>query len=146
MVALPACCSVCFTGVQCMAKRKAASGLPFPDLFATRAMQRLSNIDLSTSTIGGPATELIGFGPVSECGYGIGYLVEPDQLKFMISCFNMQVAVPCVPPLVDHALTLTLIVWSLCRKSDGTPTKSCSKMFAKHLHACLSELKALIMT
>lgn len=59
-----------------------------PSLYATPAMQRLSRIDLSTSTIGGPATDMIGFGAVSETGYGIGYLVEPDHLKFTITCFN----------------------------------------------------------
>lgn len=78
-------------------KRAAMDGSPLPSLFGCAAMQRLSTIDLSTSTIGGPATELIGFGPVSEAGYGIGYLVNPSELKFVIASFRRcRIASDCV--------------------------------------------------
>ncbi len=57
-------------------------------LFKTTALQRLNTIDISTSTIGGPATELIGFSAVCPTGFGVGYLIEPDHLMFVISSFK----------------------------------------------------------
>ena len=140
---------MCACDPQSIAKRKAAAeGAPFPPLFLTPAMQRLSNIDLSTSTIGGPATELIGFGPVSECGYGIGYLVETDCLKFVITSFKKCVscygrALVRDAPLTELCVMVNFVVFHH-RKADGTPTGSSSQAFGRVLNDCLRDLKAIV--
>ena len=64
------------------------AGGTLPALFRTKAMQRLSAIDLSSSTITAESSEQVGFGPVSADGHGLAYQVEHEFIKVTVTTFN----------------------------------------------------------
>ena len=61
-----------------------------PDIFKTNAYKTLKTTVLSTSNCGNPSLRMFGFGPVSEWGFGIGYIIKNDGLQFCISSGHRQ--------------------------------------------------------
>jgi carnitine O-palmitoyltransferase 2 len=66
------------------AKKK---GIDLPDIYKDKAYALLNHNTLSTSTLVSEAIEGGGFGPVVADGYGIGYGVESDQMRFNITSY-----------------------------------------------------------
>lgn len=78
-----------FTGLR---KMSAASGVSHP-LLTHPAFARSCNWAMSTSHLGGPATEVFAFGPVVDDGYGIGYMIHPSAMTFNVTAWNRK----CTP-------------------------------------------------
>jgi carnitine O-acetyltransferase len=64
------------------------AGYRIPALFEDVALRRLSASVLSTSNCGGPAVALFGFGAVVPNGLGVGYIIEPNELRITVSSFS----------------------------------------------------------
>ena len=61
-----------------------------PEIFKSAAYKTLQTTILSTSNCGNPSLRMFGFGPVSEWGFGIGYIIKDDGLQFCISSGHRQ--------------------------------------------------------
>lgn len=59
-------------------------------VFATESFKGLFQFPLSTSTLNSDAVSLGAFGPVTEGGYGIGYIVYPTWVGVAISAFKNE--------------------------------------------------------
>lgn len=62
-------------------------GKPVPAVFQDKAYQVINHNVLSTSTLGSPAIELGGFGPVVRDGWGIGYGMDENHFRFNITSY-----------------------------------------------------------
>merc|ERR1712157_492584 len=65
-----------------------SGGGSIPTVFEDGAYRTLSTIVLSTSTLGSPALESGGFGPVCDECYGIGYSISNDDMRFTIMSYK----------------------------------------------------------
>ena len=61
-----------------------------PEIFKSAAYKTLQTTILSTSNCGNPSLRMFGFGPVSEWGFGIGYIIKDYGLQFCISSGHRQ--------------------------------------------------------
>jgi carnitine O-acetyltransferase len=77
--------------LKCAWKQKHGSGAKLPEIFSTSAFSKLSTTILSTSNCGNPALKSFGFGPVSEHGVGIGYIIKSDAITFSICSKSIDV-------------------------------------------------------
>ena len=71
----------------CLARK---DGDEIPGLFKTTAWSTLNHTVLSTSNCGNPSLRLFGFGPVSQDGYGLGYIIKDGALSFCAASKNRQ--------------------------------------------------------
>eukprot|EP00013_Stygamoeba_regulata_P028141 CAMPEP_0177648390 /NCGR_PEP_ID=MMETSP0447-20121125/10801_1 /TAXON_ID=0 /ORGANISM="Stygamoeba regulata, Strain BSH-02190019" /LENGTH=635 /DNA_ID=CAMNT_0019151025 /DNA_START=8 /DNA_END=1915 /DNA_ORIENTATION=- len=71
------------------------AGYRMPRLFEDPALQRLTASRLSTSNCGGRAIASFGFGAVVPDGLGIGYVIEPNELRITVSSFTSMAASFC---------------------------------------------------
>lgn len=58
-----------------------------PDFYKDPAYKNINHIILSTSTLGSPAVQLGGFGPVVPDGFGIGYNVFDSWIGCNITSY-----------------------------------------------------------
>mmetsp|Transcript_23370 Transcript_23370/g.37293 ORF Transcript_23370/g.37293 Transcript_23370/m.37293 type:complete len:624 (-) Transcript_23370:4333-6204(-) len=70
--------------MKCIAERE---GIESP-LFDDPVYSRTSTWTLSTSNVSAPHIALFGFGAVTEAGYGLGYMTQPDSVPINITSFN----------------------------------------------------------
>lgn len=63
----------------------ALNGIELHPMFTSAAFSRSNTWRLSTSHLGGPATNLFAFGPVVDDGYGIGYMIHNDSMSFNVT-------------------------------------------------------------
>ncbi|GME84206.1 unnamed protein product [Ambrosiozyma monospora] len=61
-----------------------------PSIFADGGWDKLNNTILSTSNCGNPSLKLFGFGPVSENGFGVGYIIKDNSITFCVSSKHRQ--------------------------------------------------------
>ncbi|ODV96577.1 hypothetical protein PACTADRAFT_48412 [Pachysolen tannophilus NRRL Y-2460] len=61
-----------------------------PSIFADSGWDKLNNTILSTSNCGNPSLKLFGFGPVSQNGFGIGYIIKDDSISICASSKHRQ--------------------------------------------------------
>ncbi|KAK0567118.1 carnitine O-acetyltransferase yat1 [Tilletia horrida] len=61
-----------------------------PAIFSDPGFATLNTTILSTSNCGNPALRLFGFGPVSEKGYGLGYIIGAESLAICASSKHLQ--------------------------------------------------------
>eukprot|EP00924_Labyrinthula_sp_SR-Ha-C_P000038 maker-scaffold_60-snap-gene-0.48-mRNA-1 protein AED:0.06 eAED:0.06 QI:61/1/0.66/1/1/1/3/0/636 len=62
-----------------------ASGERIPDFFNSLGYKALCKSVLSTSNCGNPSLRFLGFGPVCQEGFGIGYIIKEDSINFVVS-------------------------------------------------------------
>jgi carnitine O-acetyltransferase len=70
--------------------QKTGNQRSLPRLFTTTAYKTLKTDVLSTSNCGNPSLRMFGFGPTCEQGFGIGYIIRTDGLKFCVSSHHRQ--------------------------------------------------------
>ena len=61
-----------------------------PALFRDKGWAVLQRTILSTSNCGNPSLRFFGFGPVSENGLGIGYIIKDDSINFCVTSKHRQ--------------------------------------------------------
>jgi carnitine O-palmitoyltransferase 2 len=81
------------------------NGLPVSEIFKDKAYQVLNTNILSTSTLASPAIVLGAFGPVAKEGYGIGYGMDENNLRFNITSY-LEVA-PFANALQESLVEMT---------------------------------------
>ncbi|KAK9237493.1 hypothetical protein V1525DRAFT_403759 [Lipomyces kononenkoae] len=69
-------------------KSKAAPEIP--SIFTDAGWDKLNTTVISTSNCGNPSLRLFGFGPTSQDGYGIGYIIKPDSISICASSKHRQ--------------------------------------------------------
>ncbi|KAL6064077.1 carnitine O-acetyltransferase yat1 [Balamuthia mandrillaris] len=63
-------------------------GYFMPEMFLDPSYGKLATSVLSTSNCGEPCLTLFGFGPVTQKGLGIGYMLHSEELIFCVSSFE----------------------------------------------------------
>lgn len=63
-----------------------------PSIFADEGWDKLNTTIISTSNCGNPSLKIFGFGPVSENGFGIGYIIKDHRISFCVSSKHRQTA------------------------------------------------------
>lgn len=61
-----------------------------PSIFADPGWDKLATAILSTSNCGNPTLRLFGFGPVSQDGYGLGYIIKERGITICASSKHRQ--------------------------------------------------------
>ncbi|KAK7205086.1 carnitine O-acetyltransferase, variant 2 [Myxozyma melibiosi] len=61
-----------------------------PSLFADPGWEKLNTTIISTSNCGNPSLRLFGFGPTSQDGFGIGYIIKNDAISVCASSKHRQ--------------------------------------------------------
>ncbi|KAJ8099421.1 Choline/Carnitine o-acyltransferase-domain-containing protein [Lipomyces tetrasporus] len=69
---------------------KSTTGLELPLIFTDRGWDKLNTTIISTSNCGNPSLRLFGFGPTSQDGLGIGYIIKPDSISICASSKHRQ--------------------------------------------------------
>ncbi|GBG31422.1 Carnitine O-palmitoyltransferase 2, mitochondrial [Hondaea fermentalgiana] len=64
---------------------------PVPEIFSSAGYATLGETILSTSNCGNPALKLFGFGPVSEHGVGIGYIIKDQGISLTLCSKSIPV-------------------------------------------------------
>ncbi|KAK9468345.1 acyltransferase ChoActase/COT/CPT [Lipomyces arxii] len=59
-------------------------------IFTDGGWDKLNTTVISTSNCGNPSLRLFGFGPTSQDGFGIGYIVKPDSISICASSKHRQ--------------------------------------------------------
>ncbi|KAK9364762.1 hypothetical protein V1509DRAFT_635351 [Lipomyces kononenkoae] len=63
-----------------------------PAIFTDSGWDKLNTTIISTSNCGNPSLRLFGFGPTSQDGFGIGYIIKPDSISICASSKHRQTA------------------------------------------------------
>lgn len=63
-----------------------------PSIFADEGWNKLNTTILSTSNCGNPSLKIFGFGPVSENGFGLGYIIKDNRITICASSKHRQTA------------------------------------------------------
>ncbi|KAK9449894.1 uncharacterized protein V1518DRAFT_414993 [Limtongia smithiae] len=90
-----------------------ASGPEMPAIFADKGWDKLNTTIISTSNCGNPSLRLFGFGPVSQDGFGIGYIIKNDAISICASSKHRQTR-----RFLDTLSTYLLEIRSLMRSID----------------------------
>lgn len=61
-----------------------------PTIFADNGWDKLNTTIISTSNCGNPSLKLFGFGPVSENGFGLGYIIKDNSIAICASSKHRQ--------------------------------------------------------
>lgn len=61
-----------------------------PSIFADHGWDKLNTTIISTSNCGNPSLKLFGFGPVSENGFGLGYIIKDNSIAICASSKHRQ--------------------------------------------------------
>lgn len=61
-----------------------------PNIFADAGWDKLNTTIISTSNCGNPSLKLFGFGPVSENGFGLGYIIKENTIAICASSKHRQ--------------------------------------------------------
>ena len=63
-----------------------------PAIFADEGWDKLNTTIISTSNCGNPSLKIFGFGPVSENGFGLGYIIKDNRISICASSKHRQTA------------------------------------------------------
>ncbi|KAK9454078.1 hypothetical protein V1511DRAFT_461297 [Dipodascopsis uninucleata] len=107
---------------------KAGNGLlstsEFPCLFSDSGWDKHFNTIISTSNCGNPSLRLFGFGPTSQDGFGIGYIIKNDSLSISASSKHRQTR-RFLDTLNNYLIEVrSLLRQTEQRKSTGTRARS----------------------
>ncbi|KAK9471422.1 acyltransferase ChoActase/COT/CPT [Dipodascopsis tothii] len=107
--------------------KRPAPTLEVPQLFADRGWDKLNNTIISTSNCGNPSLRLFGFGPTSQDGFGIGYVIKDDSISICASSKHRQ-----TKRLLDTLNNYFLDVRNILRQTEqrklsGTRARSPSR-------------------
>ena len=61
-----------------------------PAIFADAGWDKINHTIISTSNCGNPSLRQFGFGPTSEDGFGIGYIIKNDSIAICVSSKHRQ--------------------------------------------------------
>ncbi|AWU74178.1 hypothetical protein CAS74_004153 [Pichia kudriavzevii] len=61
-----------------------------PSIFADEGWDKLNTTIISTSNCGNPSLKVFGFGPVSENGFGLGYIIKDNKISICASSKHRQ--------------------------------------------------------
>ena len=61
-----------------------------PSIFSDEGWDKLNTTIISTSNCGNPSLKIFGFGPVSENGFGIGYIIKDNRISICVSSKHRQ--------------------------------------------------------
>lgn len=61
-----------------------------PSIFADDGWDKLNTTIISTSNCGNPSLKIFGFGPVSENGFGLGYIIKDNRISICASSKHRQ--------------------------------------------------------
>lgn len=61
-----------------------------PSIFADEGWDKLNTTIISTSNCGNPSLKIFGFGPVSENGFGLGYIIKDNKISICASSKHRQ--------------------------------------------------------
>ncbi|KAG0682833.1 hypothetical protein C6P42_002348 [Pichia californica] len=61
-----------------------------PSIFADEGWDKLNTTIISTSNCGNPSLKVFGFGPVSENGFGLGYIIKEHRVSICASSKHRQ--------------------------------------------------------
>jgi hypothetical protein len=70
-----------------MANNGTAAGVKLPALYSDAKFQHSKNWHLSTSNGTGPYLSMFGFAAVITEGYGLGYLINNDNVSVVVTCW-----------------------------------------------------------
>lgn len=71
-------------------KQSDANDEEIPLIFKDEGWKKLNTTIISTSNCGNPSLKIFGFGPVSENGFGIGYIIKDNRISFCVSSKHRQ--------------------------------------------------------
>lgn len=63
-----------------------------PSIFSDEGWDKLNTTIISTSNCGNPSLKIFGFGPVSENGFGLGYIIKDNKISICASSKHRQTA------------------------------------------------------
>eukprot|EP00164_Ancoracysta_twista_P006619 GFYU01009248.1.p1 GENE.GFYU01009248.1~~GFYU01009248.1.p1 ORF type:complete len:169 (-),score=29.91 GFYU01009248.1:82-588(-) len=80
-------CDRILYALQCLSVDE---GLPMPEIFTDKAWGVLNTTILSTSNCGSTALRMFGFGPVSQQGFGLGYIIKDHSFQICVTSKHRQ--------------------------------------------------------
>lgn len=93
-----------------------------PDIFADAGWDKINHTILSTSNCGNPSLRQFGFGPTSEDGFGIGYIIKDDSIAICVSSKHRQTK-RFIDAMESYLLEIRKLLRTTQRKSKS-PTAS----------------------
>lgn len=99
-----------------------AADLKMPAIFADAGWDKINHTILSTSNCGNPSLRQFGFGPTSEDGFGIGYIIKDDSISICVSSKHRQTK-RFIDALESYLLEIRKLLRATQRKSRS-PTAS----------------------
>ena len=93
-----------------------------PAIFADAGWDKINHTILSTSNCGNPSLRQFGFGPTSEDGFGIGYIIKEDSMAICVSSKHRQTK-RFIDALESYLLEMRKLLRTTQRKSKA-PTAS----------------------
>lgn len=93
-----------------------------PAIFADAGWDKINHTILSTSNCGNPSLRQFGFGPTSEDGFGIGYIIKDDSIAICVSSKHRQTK-RFIDALESYLLEIRKLLRTTQRKSKS-PTAS----------------------
>lgn len=90
-----------------------------PALFADAGWDKINHTILSTSNCGNPSLRQFGFGPTSEDGFGIGYIIKDDSIAICVSSKHRQ-----TKRFIDALESYLLEIRKLLRNTTQRKSKS----------------------
>lgn len=92
--------------------------LKMPALFADAGWNKINHTILSTSNCGNPSLRQFGFGPTSEDGFGIGYIIKDDSIAVCVSSKHRQTK-RFIDVLESYLLEIRKLLRTTQRKSKS---------------------------
>lgn len=99
-----------------------APALKMPAIFADAGWDKINHTIISTSNCGNPSLRQFGFGPTSEDGFGIGYIIKDDSIAICVSSKHRQTK-RFIDALESYLLEIRKLLRTTKRKSKS-PTAS----------------------
>ena len=93
-----------------------------PAIFADAGWDKINHTIISTSNCGNPSLRQFGFGPTSEDGFGIGYIIKDDSIAICVSSKHRQTK-RFIDALESYLLEIRKLLRTTQRKSKS-PTAS----------------------
>ena len=89
-----------------------------PAIFADAGWDKINHTILSTSNCGNPSLRQFGFGPTSEDGFGIGYIIKDDSISICVSSKHRQTK-RFIDALESYLLEIRKLLRTTQRKSKS---------------------------
>eukprot|EP00667_Euglena_gracilis_P002920 EG_transcript_2927 len=96
-------------GLRMMYEREGRpAGMKTPAIFSDKAYSRSCHWALSTSHCGSPSLSYFGFGPVVHDGFGIGYMIMNNDIRFVITAkyYEKQTSASIFAAVLEESLLM----------------------------------------